>query len=222
MFFLKFSHHTGSHDELIKDPDGAYTQLIHLQEVHETKDHHHMVNKSESRRMSISRSLSQGSSRVSSKRHSFTLPFTHSEFTQDDDAEDENNHGKGVPDKAPVGRLINLNKPEFPILTMGSIAAAVHGIVFPMFGLVISNAIKSFYEPPHMLRKGTRFWALMYVVLGVASVVSIPVQYFFFGVAGGKLVERIQSLSFRSVVRQEVGWFEDAANSRSVNLRRFI
>jgi ATP-binding cassette, subfamily B (MDR/TAP), member 1 len=225
IYFLSFLivlHHTGSHDELIKDPDGAYSQLIRLQEVHEAKDHQHLVNKSESSRVSISHSLSHGSSRGSSKCHSFTLPITPPEFAQDVGADYQNNDEKGLLNNAPVGWLIKLNKPEFPILTVGSIAAAIHGIVFPMFGLVIANAIKAFYEPPHMLRKDTRFCALMYVVLGVASVVSLPVQYFLFGLAGGKLVERIQSLTFRSVVHQEVGWFDDAANSRSVNLARFI
>jgi ATP-binding cassette, subfamily B (MDR/TAP), member 1 len=222
IYFLSFLialHHTGSHDELIKDPDGAYSQLIRLQEVHQAKDHQHLVNKLEGSRMSISHSLSHGSSRGSSKYHSFTLSITPPEFTQDGSANDQNNGEKGLPNKAPVGQLIKLNKPEFPILIVGSVAAAVHGIVFPMFGLIIANAIKAFYEPPHMLRKDTRFCALMYVVLGVASLVSTPVQYFLFGLAGGKLVERIQSLSFRSVLRQEVGWFDDAANSRFVNLK---
>jgi ATP-binding cassette subfamily B (MDR/TAP) protein 1 len=33
LFSFTNSFHTGAHDELIKDPDGAYSQLIHLQQA---------------------------------------------------------------------------------------------------------------------------------------------------------------------------------------------
>jgi ATP-binding cassette subfamily B (MDR/TAP) protein 1 len=83
-----------------------------------------------------------------------------------------------------------------------------------MFGLLTSNAIKTFYETPHKLRKDSSFWGLMCVVLGIVSIISVPVEFFLFGVAGGKLIERIRALSFRSIVRQEVAWFDDPKNSR--------
>ncbi|KAJ1687410.1 hypothetical protein LUZ63_018800 [Rhynchospora breviuscula] len=225
----------GPHDELVKDPDGAYSQLIRLQETrHEGKDHHHVsTSKSHSHSMSMKRSLSHSSSKGSSKRHSFTHFSGPPGLTPDDEDANEEGDGKeSAPKKAPVGRVVNLNKPEFPVLILGSLAAAVHGVLFPMFGLLISSAIQAFYEPAHQLRKDTRFWALMCVILGIASMISIPVEYFLFGVAGGKLVERIRSLSFRSVVRQEVSWFDDSRNSSgkigarlsvdALNVRRLV
>jgi ATP-binding cassette subfamily B (MDR/TAP) protein 1 len=120
--------------------------------------------------------------------------------------------------KAPIGRLFKLNVPEVPILLLGSIAAAVHGVIFPLFGILLSSAIKSFYEPPDKLRKDTSFWALISVVLGVASLISVPAEYFLFAVAGGKLIERIGTLSFQSIVSQEVAWFGNASNSRYYNI----
>lgn len=81
-------------------------------------------------------------------------------------------------------------------------------------GVLISSSIKSFYEPPHQLQQDSRFWTLMYVASGVASFISLPVEYFFFGVAGGKLVERVRSLSFESIVRQEISWFDKPSNTR--------
>ena len=56
----------------------------------------------------------------------------------------------------------------------------------------------------------------MYVASGVASFISPPVEYFLFGVAGGKLVERIRSLSFESIVHQEISWFDKPSNARLV------
>jgi ATP-binding cassette subfamily B (MDR/TAP) protein 1 len=209
------------------NPDGAYSQLIRLQESKEEErklDHHMSDSRSKSRSLSLKRSISRGSTGNSS-RHSLTLPFGMPgsvELLEGNDAnwEDEKEQARDgeAPKKAPMGRLASLNKPEVPILLLGSLAAGVHGVLFPMFGLMISNAIKTFYEPPHQLKKDASFWGLMCVVLGIVSILSIPVEYLLFGVAGGKLIERIRALSFRSIVHQEVAWFDDPKNSRLVTI----
>ncbi|RLN22263.1 ABC transporter B family member 4-like [Panicum miliaceum] len=231
----------GPHDELIMNPDGAYSQLIRLQESQEEedqKDRRISDPRSKSRSLSLKRSISRGSAGNSS-RHSLTLPFGMPgsvELLEGNDANKENQKEQAddseAPKKAPMGRLAGLNKPELPILLLGALAAGVHGVLFPMFGLMISEAIKTFYEPPHELRKHSRFWGLMCVVLGIISIVSVPVEYFLFGVAGGKLIERIRALSFRSIVHQEVSWFDDPKNSSgalgaklsvdALNVRRLV
>ncbi|CAO1945644.1 unnamed protein product [Urochloa humidicola] len=135
--------------------------------------------------------------------------------------EDRNSNGQKTEElsdvvalkKAPIGRLFKLNIPEVPVLLLGSIAATVHGVIFPLFGILMSSVIKSFYEPPDKLKKDTSFWALISLVLGVASLISIPAEYSLFAIAGGKLIERIRTLSFQSIVHQEVGWFDNASNS---------
>jgi ATP-binding cassette subfamily B (MDR/TAP) protein 1 len=212
------------------NPDGAYSQLIRLQESQEEehqKDQRLSDPRSKSRSLSLKRSISRGSAGNSS-RHSLTLPFGMPgsvELLEGNDANRENQKEQAddseAPKKAPMGRLAGLNKPELPILLLGALAAGVHGVLFPMFGLMISNAIKTFYEPPHELRKHSSFWGLMCVVLGIVSIVSVPVEYFLFGVAGGKLIERIRALSFRSIVHQEVSWFDDPKNSRLTTITLF-
>ncbi|XP_072995529.1 ABC transporter B family member 4-like isoform X1 [Typha latifolia] len=205
----------GSHNELIKDLDGAYSQLIHLQEIHEEtevpiSDRIHdkrTMRKSGSQSASFKRSLSRGSSLGSISRHSFLMTEVQEGGSLEElhDSEDLK--------EVPLRRLVYLNKPEIPVLLLGSITAAIHGLLFPMFGVLISIAIKIFYEPHDELKKDSRFWTLMYVVLGIIALITIPIEYFFFGVAGGKLVERIRSLSFQKVMHQEVNWFDQPSNS---------
>ena len=206
------------------NPNGAYSQLIRLQENEEEEDtklDRRMSDpRSKSRSLSLKRSIRRGSA-GNSGRHSLTLSFGMSssvELLEGIDANRENQKeqpgNSEAPKNAPMGRLAGLNKPELPILLLGAIAAGVHGVLFPMFGLMISNAVKTFYEPAHELRKHSSFWGLMCVVLGIISIISISVEYFLFGVAGGKLIERIRALSFRSIVHQEVAWFDDPKNSR--------
>uniref|UniRef100_A0ACD5VKI2 Uncharacterized protein n=1 Tax=Avena sativa TaxID=4498 RepID=A0ACD5VKI2_AVESA len=231
----------GPHDELVLNPDGAYSQLIQLQESREGEkkvDHRRLDPRSKSTSLSLKRSISRGSAGNSSG-HSFTLPFGLPggiELPEENDRHGENQRGLDgngeVPKKAPMGRLARLNKPEVPIILLGSLAAAVHGVLFPIFGIMIASAIKTFYEPPDKLRKDSSFWALMCVVLGILSIISIPAEFFLFGIAGGKLIERIRSMSFRSIVHQEVAWFDDPTNSSgalgarlsvdALNVRRLV
>ncbi|KAM3350711.1 hypothetical protein ACQJBY_023039 [Aegilops geniculata] len=229
----------GPHDELVVNPDGAYSQLIRLQEHNEEEqkvDHRKLDPRSKSTSLSLKRSISRGSAGNSS-RNSFNLSFGLPgavELPEGNDTHGENHteQDSEVPKKAPMGRLALLNKPEVLIILLGSLAAAVHGVLFPMFGVMISSAIKTFYEPPDKLRKDSSFWGLMCVVLGIISIISIPAELFLFGIAGGKLIERIRAMSFRSIVHQEVAWFDDPKNSSgalgarlsvdALNVRRLV
>ncbi|CAL9131878.1 unnamed protein product [Musa acuminata var. zebrina] len=225
----------GPHSTLVNDPNGAYCQLIRLQELRQegdeepSNDHGRLSSNNDAatksmsksfRRTSLSRSISRGSSLGRSSRLSFTTGFGLPGSIEIQDGEsraDEGNQGQLEPRRdVPIKRLVYLNKPEAPVLLIGSVAAAVHGVLFPIFAILISSAIKTFYQPPHELRKNARFWALMYTVLGIVALLSVPIQFFFFGVAGGKLVERIRSLSFKKVVHQEISWFDEPSNSSGV------
>ncbi|XBI16306.1 hypothetical protein VPH35_058585 [Triticum aestivum] len=209
----------GPHVELIKDPDGAYSQLLRLQEVNTKREGSHgddssrlqsasdtanSASQHSSIKPSFGRSMSRYSPQGGSRRNSQTFSLHEHETEGVDDAKS----GKNV-----IRRLLYLHKPEIPILLLGCTAAAANGAILPVFGMLLSSAINTFYEPPQQLRKDSVFWAEMYVMLGVISIFVIPLQYALFNMAGGKLIERIRAVSFSRVVYQEIGWFDDPLNS---------
>ncbi|CAL9767746.1 unnamed protein product [Musa acuminata subsp. burmannicoides] len=209
----------GSHAELVKDPYGSYSQLIRLQEFHEQEEES-MIPESDA--MDLSYIRRSGSSNLSSRRsvgrRSSSLGRSRRNSMQgsrpegdrlDEEGADEDEMDK----KASVRRLAYLNKPETPVLVLGSIVAAINGVIFPVFGIVISSVLKTFYEPPDELRKDSKFWAVMFVLLGVVTFLVLPAQHYLFGVAGGKLIERVRSLSFERLVHQEIGWFDKPSNT---------
>jgi ATP-binding cassette subfamily B (MDR/TAP) protein 1 len=164
-----------------------------------------------SRRASMLRSISRGSS-ANSNRHSFSAIFgvpTGLDLTELDTPSVALQKSPEVP----ISRLAYLNKPEIPAILIGTIGAAISGVVLPIFGLLISSATKTFFEPPHELRKDSNFWAIMFLVLGLIAFLSAPVRSYYFGVAGCKLIERIRAMCFEKVVRMEVGWFDEPENS---------
>jgi ATP-binding cassette subfamily B (MDR/TAP) protein 1 len=171
-----------------------------------------------SRRVSMPRSISRGSS-ANSSRHSFSVAFgvpTGLDVTNTSATE---LHTPTVPPQksveVPIRRLAYLNKPEIPVLLIGTVAAIISGVIFPIFGLLISSVIKIFFESHHELRKDSKFWAQMFIVLGLVGFLSVPIRSYFFAVAGCKLIERIRTMCFEKVVRMEVGWFDEPENSSS-------
>lgn len=220
-----FNNVSGSHSDLINNPNGAYSKLIHSKEVNleseqasndqirselpsESSRHSSLIY---SRRLSnLSRSLSRGSSANTHSRRSlsaFGLPI---EVLILDDTWTEPE--EEFP-KVSIRRLAYLNKPEIPILLLGAIAAILNGTLFPIFGMLLSKVIKSFYEPPHKLRKDADFWSIMFVILGVVSFLAIPARAYLFSVAGCKLIERVRLMCFEKLVYMEIGWFDKPEHS---------
>jgi len=109
--------------------------------------------------------------------------------------------------------LAYLNKPEIPVLLMGALAATVNGAMLPILGLLISKMINTFFEPADELRKDSKFWALIFVSLSVASFIFHPLRSYFFAVAGSNLIKRIRLMCFEKIIHMEVGWFDKAENS---------
>ena len=171
----------GPHHSFVNDPNAAYSQLIRLQETRgderrKIKDSEVPNSLSKSTSLSVRRSMTNVSF-GNSNRYSFKNPLgllveLHEDEITGEQNKDDLSNGKTL-QKAPIGRLFYLNKPEVPFLLLGAIAASAHGVIFPLFGILMSGVIKAFYEPPDKLRKDSSFWALISVVLGFASFIAI-------------------------------------------------
>ncbi|XP_030468912.1 ABC transporter B family member 3-like isoform X1 [Syzygium oleosum] len=204
----------GSHSELVKDCNGAYSQLIRLQEIASVSEQKETVNLGEqeiagdslrnsSRRMSFRRSISQGSLTGSTSHRLFSDKLTNNSCSETT---------KSLRNVS-LRRVAYLNKPEIPVLVLGTLAAAASGAIFPMFSILISGVIKTFNEPPHELREGTKFWALIFLALGSASLLVHPMKSYFFTVAGCKLIARVRTMCFKKVVHMEISWFDEVEHS---------
>ncbi|XP_073301222.1 ABC transporter B family member 11-like isoform X2 [Primulina huaijiensis] len=223
----------GSHSELTQDLDGAYSRLIRLQEFNKASPQNSLNDKSgaeitsdsgqhSSQHISFLRSLSRGSSETgNSSRHSFSLSMgvpipvneLHSSFG---DPKNLTSSKHKVEHKIPLCRLARLNKPEIPELLLGSLAAGVNGAILPLFGFLFSSVVTTFYEPAHKLWKESKFWAFMFVLLGLVSLLATPLKTYFFSVAGCKLIKRIRLMCFEKVVHMEISWFDKMENSSSL------
>ncbi|KAE8657653.1 ABC transporter B family member 12 [Hibiscus syriacus] len=216
----------GTHSELLNDPEGAYSQLIRLQEINKGMEKVADVSditpesfRQSSLKRSMKRSISRGSSMGNSGRHSFSVSFglpTGMNAIDSAMVDTEDHHSERPlkqPPEVSIRRLAYLNKPELPVIVLGTIAAAANGTILPTFGILISRVINTFFKPPDELRDDSRFWSLIFMTLGLASLLTSPARTYFFSIAGCKLIQRIRSMCFEKVVRMEVGWFDEPDNS---------
>ncbi|KAJ8553070.1 hypothetical protein K7X08_020463 [Anisodus acutangulus] len=211
----------GTHSELLKDPEGAYSQLICLQEVNRETENSGLEERDRldksmsSKRMSQLQSVSRSSSGIgNSSRHSLSISFgLPTGVSVPEIANADTQEVSEKPLKVPLRRLAYLNKPEIPVIIIGTVAAIINGAILPIFGILFSSVIKTFYEPPHELRKDSKFWALMFILLGVVTLIAFPARTYLFSIAGCKLIRRIRSMCFEKVIHMEVGWFDESDHS---------
>ncbi|KAM0028052.1 putative ABC-type xenobiotic transporter [Helianthus debilis subsp. tardiflorus] len=193
--------------KLIQDPEGAHSQLIKLQENYNSDDQDKSETCKELRSLSSKKLSFQRSMSISLD----LLPQIGVPPPESMDIESQQDSKKQP--TVPLRRLAYLNKPEIPVLIIGSISAIINRTIFPLFSILLSSMIKTFYEPPQKMKSDSKFWALMFVILGVVSFLAYPGRSYLFSVAGSKLIKRIRSLCFEKVVNMEVGWFDKPENS---------
>nr|CAB3463843.1 unnamed protein product [Digitaria exilis] len=211
----------GSHFELVRDPEGAYSQLIRLQEASHASKGANYQNKTSTKgdsgictgkQTSTNHSANIRSPQNTSRNHSLSVSFS---VPLEIDVQDRSSKhvDEEIEQEVPLSRLASLNKPEIPVLVLGSIASAVSGVIFPIFAILLSNVIKAFYEPPRILRKDAEFWSSMFLVFGAVYFLSLPLSSYLFSVAGCKLIRRIRLMTFEKVVNMEIEWFDYPENS---------
>ncbi|KFK23687.1 hypothetical protein AALP_AAs50902U000500 [Arabis alpina] len=150
----------GTHEEMIQNPEGEYSKLVRLQEG--SKEGERIK---ETERSVTSFDIDITVSRTESHRLSATVNRSSLRCSL---------HADKNRKKVSLRRVAQLNKTEIPALLLGSLAAMVHGTMYPIF---------------------------------------VPIQNYFFGIAGGKLIKRIRLMTFEKVLHQEISWFDDTANS---------
>jgi len=200
--FLPFNC-LGIHAELIKDPDGAYSQLIRLQEINRQSD------------------VTDDSGKIENSRHhsfriSNDIPATLDLLKTSAEPEVL---PPAVPHSSPKVSFLHLaylNKPEIPVLVLGTLAATVTGAILPLVGFLTSCMINTFSEPANELRKDSKFWAAIFIALGAAGFIFHPLRSYFFAVAGSKLIKRIRLMCFEKIIHMEVAWFDKAEHSSGV------
>ncbi|XP_030487605.2 ABC transporter B family member 19-like [Cannabis sativa] len=117
--------------------------------------------------------------------------------------------------------LWKLQRPELVILILGFILGMHAGAILSAFPLALGQALEVYFaNEPDKIKRKVGHLCLIIVGLGFGCIISMTGQQGLCGWAGTKLTVRVRDLLFRSILKQEPGWFDFEENSTGVLVSR--
>ncbi|XP_062957114.1 ATP-dependent translocase ABCB1 [Cynocephalus volans] len=202
---------TGNHDELMKEK-GVYFKLVTMQTGGNEFEFENPAGESKSEIDALETSSKHlGSSLI---RRRSTRRSIHRPEGQDRKLSTKEALVENVP---PVSfwRILKLNLTEWPYIVVGVICAIINGGLQPAFAIVFSKIIGIFTrdEDPDTKRQNSNLFSLLFLIIGIISFITFFLQGFTFGKAGEILTKRLRYMVFRSMLRQDVSWFDNPKNT---------
>ncbi|XP_078279293.1 ATP-dependent translocase ABCB1-like [Rhinoraja longicauda] len=215
----------GVHSELM-DKKGIYYSLVMQQSsnkmgdcAEETGDALENVKDLENDEVKSMQMMSRGSFRRTSSKKLKNIASSESNETTENNEE----ANKLEEDLAEVSflQILALNKTEWPYIVIGCLFAIVGGVVPVAFGVVFSRIIGVFaITDPEQKQQRASIFALIFLGLGALLLLSHCIKGYMFGKSGEILTMRLRALSFKAMLQQEIGWFDDQKNAVGVLLTR--
>eukprot|EP00793_Prasinoderma_coloniale_P004748 PRCOL_00000509-RA len=112
-------------------------------------------------------------------------------------------------DAGPRYSLVRFVLPEWKYGLVGFVAAGCIGAAFPVFGLLLSEAINVYYLPDssQMVSEAAK-WGGILIGLGGGLFIAASMANGATGIGGGRLTMRVRKEVFAHMLRQEVSWFD--------------
>ncbi|XP_028035436.1 multidrug resistance protein homolog 49-like [Bombyx mandarina] len=136
--------------------------------------------------------------------------FVFNSDLESEEDEDEEETVKTVSD----WQLLKLNAPEWPLITVGSIAAFLQGACFPVFALLFgfSSGIFILDNRDDIIYLAD-LYSVLFVVIAAVAGISMCLQSTTFTSAGLKMTTRLRHQYFASLLKQEIGFFDKETNT---------
>uniref|UniRef100_A0A671FUS3 ATP binding cassette subfamily B member 1 n=1 Tax=Rhinolophus ferrumequinum TaxID=59479 RepID=A0A671FUS3_RHIFE len=201
----------GNHDELMKEK-GIYFKLVTMQTRGNEIEFENVTGETKGEIDALEMSpKDSGSSLIRRRSTCKSIPATPGQERKlsTKEALDEN-----VP---PVSfrRILKMNATEWPYFVVGVFCAIINGGLQPAFSVIFSKIIGVFTrdEDPETKRQNSNIFSLLFLMIGIISFITFFLQGYTFGKAGEILTKRLRYMVFRSILRQDVSWFDDPKNT---------
>ncbi|KAG0226968.1 Multidrug resistance protein 1 [Actinomortierella wolfii] len=119
--------------------------------------------------------------------------------------------------KAPIGRTLGYMRDSYFLGLLGCFFAIIQGATFPVFSQIFSLALEPLYN---INRPGYTDWegkvnhyAVLFVVLAVVAFCGFGFGMTIFLVIGERVTRTMRALSYRSILSQEVAFFDRPENA---------
>ncbi|KAJ6947130.1 hypothetical protein NC651_001736 [Populus alba x Populus x berolinensis] len=128
---------------------------------------------------------------------------------QAENQQEEEKHENAKPRKYQLSEIWVLQRPEIVKLLLGFLLGMHDGAILSVFPYLLDEALTIYFEDNKFkLKRDVGRLCLILVGLGFGCIISMTGQQGLRGWAGTKLTVRIRDLLFRSILKQEPGWFD--------------
>ncbi|KAK5603038.1 Multidrug resistance protein 1 [Crenichthys baileyi] len=207
----------GTHSELM-EKRGVYHTLVTMQTFQKAEEGEDDGDLSPGEKSPIKDSVIEPPllRRKSTRGSSFAASASAGEKGDKKKAKDDEEKTEEEEDVPPVSffKVLSLNASEWPYILVGLICAIINGAIQPLFAILFSKIITVFAEPdPSIIRQRSNFFSLMFVTIGVVCFFTMFLQGFCFGKSGEVLTLKLRLGAFKSMLRQDLEWFDSPKNS---------
>eukprot|EP01134_Creolimax_fragrantissima_P004527 CFRG4527T1 len=130
-----------------------------------------------------------------------------SEYVQKDSISVTGNEPEVVTKTTGVKRRVyRLNKPEWPLFALGSVGAALVGLVWPMYAYYFGEIIFLLMQND---QDEVNTMVVKFLVLAIVAFVGNLVNTVCFGYANERLIRRVRRMLFAAFMRQDIAWYDD-------------
>nr|XP_045016365.1 ATP-dependent translocase ABCB1 isoform X1 [Jaculus jaculus] len=201
----------GNHDELMKEK-GIYFKLVTMQTRGNEIELENEVFESKSETDALDMSSNDAGSSLIRRRS--TRKSTHGPHGQDRKLSTKEIQDENVPSVS-FWRILKLNSTEWPYFVVGVFCAIINGGLQPAFAVIFSKIVGVFTrnDDPETKRQNSNLFSLLFLILGIISFITFFLQGYTFGKAGEILTKRLRYMVFKSMLRQDVSWFDNPKNT---------
>lgn len=198
---------SGTHSQLLANEEGPYARLVQAQRLRETRetgeneDAEEEVDMEKAAREEIP---------LGRKNTGHSLA---SEILEQKQKEQEGKKEKDYSLFYLFKRMGSINKDQWLKYLWGAIFASMTGMVYPAFGIVYAKGIDGFSKEGHERRVAGDRNALWLFIIAIISTFAIGFQNFLFASSAASLTAKLRSLSFKSILRQDIEFFDKDENS---------
>ncbi|KAL3476097.1 P-loop containing nucleoside triphosphate hydrolase protein [Aspergillus californicus] len=112
--------------------------------------------------------------------------------------------------------VASFNRPETVYMLIGLFFSVLAGGGQPTQAVLYAKAISTLSLPETQfdkLRHDANFWSLMFFVVGIVQFITQSITGAAFAVCSERLIRRARSLAFRTMLRQDIAFFDREENS---------
>lgn len=117
-------------------------------------------------------------------------------------------------------RVLALNSPEWISILLGSLASLIYGAVAPAYAFIFSRVFGLFSQDGQTAEENSRLYSIIVLCIGVVGGLCQFISTYAFARSGEALTVRMRVMSFGTMLRQEMSWYDEESNQHSILVTR--